>query len=93
MIKDSILYYNGDEIETDYSSGIIDNILKLHLKIGDSIELFPFNYFDDGNTSHKGKKQIFHTKLKIKDVKISMIETWNRRIKNKIEIYLEDNNN
>lgn len=86
---EKILYYNGQEIDSKYKNNIIDNILKLSLKKGDSFELFPFNYFNDENTDYKEEKMEFHTVLKIADIKFTMVKSWNATIKNKVEVFLE----
>ena len=85
---EKILYYNGKIIDTKYNNSIIDNILKLSLKKGDSFMFLQFNYFEDEKTDYKEKNKEYHTNLKILDIKITMIESWNSTIKNKIEVFL-----
>jgi hypothetical protein len=87
---EKILYYNGQIIDTKYKNSIVDNILKLSLKKGDSFELLPFNYFDDEKTDYKEEMMEFHTNLKIVDIKFTMIQSWNSTIKNKVEVFLEN---
>lgn len=87
---EKILYYNGQIIETKYKNSIIDSILKHPLKKGDSFELRPFNYFGDENTEYKEKVEEYHTNLKIVDIKITMIQSWNGLIKKKVEVFLEN---
>jgi hypothetical protein len=86
---EKILYYNGQIIDTKYKNSIVDNILKLSLKKGDSFELLPFNHFDDEKTDYKEEMMEFHTNLKIVDIKFTMIQSWNSTIKNKVEVFLE----
>lgn len=87
---EKLLYYNGKRI--DYSYNLVDNILKLSLKKGDTFKLLPFNYFNDEKTDMKGDFLEYHTHVKITDIKITMIQSWNLEIRNKIEIFLENNN-
>lgn len=89
----NFLYYNGQLIieEDDIVNNIVNNILKLSLKKGDTFELLPFNYNDDEISTYKGKKLDYHTQVKIVDIKIALIQSWNSTIKNKIEIFLENN--
>lgn len=87
---EKILYYNGQIIDTKYKNSIVDNILKLSLKKGDSFELLPFNHFDDEKTDYKEEMMEFHTNLKIVDIKFTMIQSWNSTIKNKVEVFLEN---
>jgi hypothetical protein len=87
---EKILYYNGQIIDTKYKNSIVDNILKLSLKKGDSFELLPFNHFDDEKTDYKEEMMEFHTNLKIVDIKFTMIQSWNNTIKNKVEVFLEN---
>lgn len=90
MNMEKILYHNGQVIDNKYKNNIVDNILKLSLKKGDSFELFPFNHFDDEKTDYKEEKKELHTNLKIVDIKITMVESWNSTIKNKVEVFLEN---
>ena len=87
---EKILYYNGQIIDTKYKNSIVDNILKLSLKKGDSFELLPFNHFDDEKTDYKEEMMEFNTNLKIVDIKFTMIQSWNSTIKNKVEVFLEN---
>jgi hypothetical protein len=87
---EKILYYNGQIIDTKYKNSIVDNILKLSLKKGDSFELLPFNRFDDEKTDYKEEMMEFHTNRKIVDIKFTMIQSWNSTIKNKVEVFLEN---
>ena len=86
---ENFLYYNGQLINDVYS--IVDNILKLSLKKGDTFKLLPFNYYNDENTDMKGDFLEHHTVVKIVDIKITMIHSWNLKIRNKVEIFLENN--
>lgn len=86
---ENFLYYNGQLINDVYS--IVDNILKLSLKKGDTFKLLPFNYYNDENTDMKGDFLEHHTVVKIVDIKITMIQSWNLKIRNKVEIFLENN--
>jgi hypothetical protein len=90
MNMEKTLYYNGQVIDNKYKNNIVDNILKLSLKKGDSFELFPFNHFDDEKTDYKEEKMEFHTNLKIVDIKFTMVQSWNSTIKNKVEVFLEN---
>jgi hypothetical protein len=85
---EKILHYNGQVIEDEFKNNIVNNILKLSLKKGDSFELLPFNFFNDEKTDYKGDRMDYHTELKIADIKFTMIQTWNSNIKNKVEVFL-----
>jgi len=87
MGKEVIVYFNGEVIDTKYS--IAYTILKLELKKGDTFDYFPFNNFDDEDSPYREEIKDFHTKLIIKDIKYSFVDTWNSSIKTKIEIFLE----
>lgn len=84
------LYYNGQLMHGNHIGNLVDNIVKLSLRKGDSFEFLPFNHFDDEDTNYKEDREEFHTNLIIVDIKITMIKSWNRTIKNKIEVFLEN---
>jgi hypothetical protein len=88
---EKIVYYQGEEIDHPFIGSLYNAIQKLSLKKGDCFEYFPFNYFDNENTNFKGEKFEFHTKLKIEDIKYTLMETWNEQVKSKVEIFLVNN--
>lgn len=86
MVK--IIYLEGEQLQSKYADAIFKTILDLSLKKGDEFEIFPFNYFRDERTDYKEEVLSYHTTLKLKNFKYTMIESWNSSIKSKIEIYL-----
>lgn len=87
---ETIVYYKGKKLDDKCSNSIVNNIMKLSLRKGDSFEFFPFNHFDDEKSDYKEEKQDYHTHLIISNINYTMIETWNGAIKNKIEVHLND---
>lgn len=85
-----IIYYKDQIINSKYVPAIGKSIMNLGLRIGDDFELFPFNHFDDENHDYKEIKLEHHTHLVVKDIKRSMIQTWNGSIKTKVEYFLDE---
>lgn len=89
--KDSFIYLNGKllKLNEEAKQNLIENILNLNLKKGDSFKYLPFNYFKDENTSYKERKKKIHRNLYIEDIKYSIIDSWNRSVRVRIELYLK----
>lgn len=87
-----IVYLNGTAIDDRYSDGVAKIICKLNLKKGDIFEWFPFNYFDDEKTDHKGERKCHHSLLMIAEMIYTMVDSWNYSIETKVEIFLQTQN-
>lgn len=82
------LFVDRKAVEHKSTKYICDSILSLNLRKGDVIELFPFNHFDDEQSSHKGEFEDWYGMMEIKSIETKMIISWNSTIKVNIEIHL-----
>lgn len=82
------VFYNNEPLLSKYEQSIGNNILKQSLRKNDVIEIFPFNFFDNLETTTKSPKENYHTVLKIDDIKYTFLESWNSTIDTIVEIYL-----
>lgn len=80
----------GETLETKgLSDGIGDIILKLGLKRGDTLRLWPFNTFSREDSTHVGETKLYHGKLlSIYNYEVNICTTWNKEQKAMIYINL-----
>jgi hypothetical protein len=84
-----ITYYNNQKLENKHSDNLARSIFELGLKKGDTITSYSFNHFDDEDSKFKPEKASYQDiELKIEDIKIKLIDTWNSSIKSTVEIFL-----
>lgn len=89
---EKILHYNSQVLDSEHANSIVDTIIKLCLKKGDTFNLYPFNYFEDEKTDYKDVRKEHLGYVVIEDISIIMIESWNGRIRTKINVFLKNIN-
>ncbi len=86
-----LIYFNDKLLNTDYADSLVDAITNLSMRKGDSFNWFPFNSFgEDKKDGHRGEQRNYHTAVRIVDIKVTMVDSWNGRIRPRIEVFLTE---
>jgi hypothetical protein len=81
------VYFKGKLLTNSEAIGIGKTIIEFNLKKGDSFFYYPFNFYNDEGTDHKGEKLEYHdVALNIEYINISIVDSWNSSKKIRVKI-------
>tara|TARA_R110000772_G_scaffold46246_6_gene105613 strand:- start:4203 stop:4481 length:279 start_codon:yes stop_codon:yes gene_type:complete len=87
MNKTFNIHYNNSKIENKYAESLAKSIIDLGLRKGEKVRSYPFNLFDDENTSHKIDPLKYQcVPLYILEIEYSFIDSWNGNVRTVIDI-------